>query len=802
MKFFLYDTDGNLMPNIKTRAVSATVDQELGKYDALTATFAKTQTNVDDFKRVDKIGCEVDGQLELFKVTKPEIDDSSISVAGVESASDDLAHQSYMLASSNDSISLSTALEMVFAGTTWNYDLQAPDTNAGIDFSTGTKQEALEQVLDTWQVEAYFTYSATTSKITNQTCHIVTKRGVNTGKRLVKGVNVSSFTYSHDYSQVITGAYATGATPEKQDADTSDTDNSSSTNNQDQETTPYNLADSSWSTANGDPMNHNLGDPTLVLEDATNKYGYVDANGNRLPRMVTLSYSNDNPQQLIRHVYEYLLIHSQPAMTLTATVYKMQEASLGNRYIAIDRADGIVDASIRAIKIQRNLLNDALSEVTLGNYTIPTASERAKKQAKQTKQAEKTAKEAKEKAEKVKADTEKAAKAAKEAKDKADKAEKDIATHRANSAKRRQQRETERAQHHAQRVKEDAARDAKIAQNSKDIDDIKKSGAGGGTDVSKLGGLITLDFDEDSKTDVNTINIHSKDKSNWVIKNDGMYWKSPQQVENKTDDDKLTLPLIDMEGVLRPPRVEISNISGNGSFGQADEKNFKFNIGTPDGKNGFKANSDGTSFMTSAKSGDVLASLDSTGIDLTGNTTIHGVYHEGSTDYETGTIKISTNSDGNFTCKLDTNSVTTTIGGNGVEVDGSSIAVDPEDSDMENARITSGMNAYNDHTDDNKLMTYRDVKAIVSKAIYNAIDHGTIYEDAEKLDDSVVRGAGNEGTGIHNRGSYYKHGDKCLVKMDDFFEGGQGDEGSIMQYIMANVYRVINAKMNNNTSNQ
>lgn len=773
------------MPNIKATAISATVDQELGKYDALTATFAKTASNVEDFKKVDKVGVEVDGQLELFKITQPEISDTQITIAGVESASDDLAHQSYMLASSNDNLSLSQALQMVFSGTTWTYDLQAEDTTAGIDFSTGTKQEALEQVLDTWQVECYFTYSATTSKITNQVCHIVNKRGIDTHKRLVKGVNVSSFTYSRDLSTIVTGAYATGATPDNENADTSSTDESNTTNQDDTEKQPYTLADSKWSVANGDPMDHDLGNPTLVLQGATNQYGYVDINGNRLPRMITLSYSNDDPQQLIRHVYDYLLIHSQPSLTLTATVYKLQSASLGNRYIAIDREDDIVDASIRAIKIQRNLLNDELSVVTLGNYTIPSASERAKKQEKQTQKAEKTAKEAKEKADKADKET-------KEAKEKADKANKDLDDYKDSETKRRAAKAKEHAANHEARVKADADRDAKIAQNTKDIDDIKKNSSGsGGTDLSKLSGLITLDFDKDSKTDVETINIHSKDKSDWVIKSDGMFWKSPQQVEDKTDNSKLTVPLIDQEGVLRPPSIDLTGVTATGKIGQIDSNNFGLVISTPDAASGFMVDSSADGFTVTAKSDKAVASVDKNGASVKGNFEIDGQYDSDGTKFDSGSIKITTNSDGDFAFTMSSDITTTTIGKKGVIVDGYSIATQPESSAYSSAAITSGMNSYDDHTDDHLLMTYADVKAIVSRAIYNATQHGTIYEADERLEDNAGGGASTELGNIKSRGSFYKHGSDCLVTINDFYEGGQGDEGSIMTYIMDNVRRLI-----------
>ncbi|WP_438450399.1 phage tail protein [Lactobacillus kitasatonis] len=792
MKFFLYDTSQTLMPNIKATAISATVDQELGKYDALNATFAKTASNVEDFKKVDKVGVEVDGQLELFKITQPEISDNQITIAGVESASDDLAHQSYMLASSNDSLSLSQALQMVFSGTTWTYDLQAEDTTAGIDFSTGTKQEALEQVLDTWQVECYFTYSATTSKITNQICHIVNKRGIDTHKRLVKGVNVSSFTYSRDLSTIVTGAYATGATPDNQDADTSNTETSNTTNQDDTEKQPYTLADSTWDITQGDPMNHSLGDPTLVLEGATNQYGYVDSNGNRLPRMVTLSYSNDDPQQLIRHVYDYLLIHSQPSLTLTATVYKLQSASLGNRYIAIDREDGIVDASIRAIKIQRNLLNDELSVVTLGNYVIPTASERAKKQQKQTQKAEKTAKEAKEKAEKADKET-------KKAKEKADKANKDLDDYKDSETKRRAAKAKEHAANHEARVKADAARDAKIAQNSKDIDDIKKNGSGSGsTDISKIDGLITLEMETDSKSKIKTVNVNNKDNSQLILKNDGLYWKSPDQVKadkDKKQDEidsenaKLTPALIDQEGYMRPPAVIMSDYKHvKAGFGGYSANTFGVDISGVEDSNknsfNFATGADETAWSISSTIGKQQLAFNNTGLGLAGNLEINGYSETTTTDQSPqNNLFVGVNTDGEFQFKMKTDRATTTISSDGITIDGASLTQKRDSSDITEypSYVSDGLSNFADTKLDNHAITFGEAKTLFLAMLQNVVSHGTGFDDTE-FDSNLGNDAPEDERQAFNG---YKHGDKRLVTYGDFYwdHTVDGNDGSIVAYL-------------------
>lgn len=800
MKFFLYNTSQTLMPNIKATALSATVDQELGKYDALNASFAKTASNVEDFKKVDKIGVEVDGQLELFKITQPEISDTQITIAGVESASDDLAHQSYMLASSNDNISLSQALSMVFAGTTWQYDLQAPDTYAGIDFSTGDKQQALEQVLDTWQVECYFTYSATTSHITAQTCHIVTKRGIDTGKRLVKGVNVSSFTYSHDFSQVVTGAYATGTTPDDNaTADTSDTETSNTTNQDTAEKKPYTLADCSWSTENGNPINHSLGDPTLVLEGATNKYGYVDSNGNRLPRMVTLSYSNDTPDQLIQHVYEYLLIHSQPAITLTATVYKLQSASLGDRFIAIDRDDDVMDASIRAIKIQRNLMNDALSEVTLGNYTIPSPAERAKKQEKQAKQAEKTAKEAKEKAEKADKET-------KAAKEKAEKADKDLDDYKESETKRRATKAKEHAEHKAAREKADADRDAKIAQNSKDISDIKTNGAGGAPDMTKLGGLITLEMEKDSKSQIKTVNINNKDKSQLVLKGDGLYWKSPDLVKgdsNKSQDEidsenaKLTPPIIDQEGVMRPPAVIVSNFKDTkAGLGEISSNVFAFDIsgvGDDNKDSNFTINTgaESSSWSIQTNIGKQKLQFDQSGIGTNTNIEINGYSDSVATDStETTNLFAGTDKNGDFHLKLSTDNAITTINDKGATIDNNGLTKPPTES-MTDGNVLNGLAKYDDTSVDNRIPTVQDLKAFIGRAIFNQVDHGTIY-DATDFEDTA-----NMSKDEQWLTSGFKHGSDRLVTYSDFIidNGPNHDNGVIAQHLMDGIEVYIEGKV-------
>lgn len=784
MKFFLYDTNANLI-DIKAQAISAEVDQELAKYDEFVATFAKNESNTNDFKIVDKIGVPVDGQLELFKVTKPEISDSQITVSGIESASDDLAHQSYMLASSNDNLSLSQALQMVFDGTTWSVDLQAPDSVAGIDFSLGTKQDALEQVLETYQVEAYFTYSATTSHITGQTVHIVTKRGIDTHKRLVKGVNVSSFTYSRDLSSVVTGAYATGATPQNNDADTDNTDDSNTTNQDNQETPPYSLADSSWSVANGDPMDHAKGDPTLILQDATQKYGYIASNGSRLPRMVTLSYANDDPQQLIKHVYDYLLIHSQPELTLTATVYQLQSASLGDRFIAIDRDDGILDASIRAIKIQRNLLNDNLTVVTLGNYMIPTPAERQKQQEQQTKQAESKAKEAKEKAEK-------AQKEAKQAKEKADDVDKGLKDYKDSETKRRTAKAKEHAARHAAREQADAARDAKIAQNAKDIDNIKKGGTGTG-DFSKLDGLITLEFEKDSKTNVKTINVHNKDKSEWVIQNTGMFWKDPdaaqkdsKKKQDEIDDEnaQLKMPLIDQEGVLRPPTIEITGTNATSHYGQINTGDFGFTVNTLDNKSGFMIDASGENgkdFSILAKAGDSIAHIDKTGTAIAGIFEVdgNGLNTDITGTVPTGSFRIGNTPDGNFQAVMSTEVSTTTIDDNGITIDGTGLTQKYNDSSTD-GDVTYGLEKFTDTSYDTRVLNYQDVKEVVKRCYFNLHDHGTIYNYTDPIDISKWDKDSQWASGGFKYG-----GDRFLTYADLMFDHGpNGDNGPAAQYLI------------------
>ena len=781
MKFFLYDTNANLI-SVKAQAISAEVDQELGKYDAFVATFAKNESNTNDFKLTDKIGTVVDGQLELFKVTKPEISDSIITVNGIESASDDLAHQSYMLASSNDNLALSQALAMVFDGTTWSVDLQAPDSVAGIDFSLGTKQDALEQVLETYQVEAYFTYSATTSHITGQTVHIVTKRGIDTHKRLVKGVNVSSFTYSHDLSSIVTGAYATGATPQNTDADTDNTDASNTTNQDNSETPPYSLANSIWSVANGDPMDHAKGDPTLILQDATQKYGYITSDGSRLPRMITLSYSNDDPQALIKHVYDYLLIHSQPELTLTATVYQLESASLGDRFIAIDRDDDILDASIRAIKIQRNLLNDNLTVVTLGNYMIPTPAERQKQQEKQT---ESKTKEAKEKAEK-------AQKEAKQAKEKADKADKGLNDYKDSETKRRVAKAKEHAANKAARERADADRDAKIAQNAKDIDNIKKGGTGTG-DFSKLDGLITLEFEKDSKTNVKTINVHNKDKSNWVIQNTGMFWKDPDTAEkdskksqDEIDDEnaQLKMPLIDQEGVLRPPEIEITGVNASSKFGQINSGDFGFTVNTLDNKSGFMIDASGENgkdFSVLAKAGDTVAHIDKTGTAFAGTFEVDGggLNTDITGTVPTGSVRIGKDSDGNFKLTMSTEVAMTTIDDNGITIDNTGLTQKYNDSSTD-GDVTYGLEKFTDTSHDTRVLNYQDVKEVFKRCFFNLHDHGTIYNYTDPIDDSKW-----DSDSQWMSGGFKFGGDRPVTYGDMLIDHGpNGDNGNVAQYLM------------------
>lgn len=388
MRFYVYDQASNLTALI-TKANSAKLEQNLGQYDALAAEFPISEANTELLKDAYYLGIPVYGQYELFRVQNTVLTNLAIQVTSLEAASDDLQTQGYVEAISDDNCYLSSALDKVFKGSMWEYELLAPDSKKTLVFNTGSRKDLLEQIRSNWGIETEFRYEMDGSKIKRRVCYVKSKIGGIFPTRLVRGQNVLSWQYTSDYSQIYTACLALGS--KMSETLQQPIPGSTETTETTREWT-VDLTQAEWSKAAGNPIDKPAGQNYVELPDLTAKFGWQDENGTRHPRMAVKTFSDDkDPQTLLTDAYLWLIDQASPKVAVTASVSQVGNIQLGDDCTLIDYSQPKIAIQERAIKISRDLLNDQNTVVQIGQYTIKTTAQRIQEAKKELKQSAKDA---------------------------------------------------------------------------------------------------------------------------------------------------------------------------------------------------------------------------------------------------------------------------------------------------------------------------------------------------------------------------------------------------------------------------
>lgn len=369
MRFFLYDNLDRLIA-IKTKAISANLSEEMGYSDSLKAEFPKTAENIKDFRHTMHIGIPVaeTNEYQLFKMERPEIKDSSIYISAVDASNDDLEVQGYIDDRRFYDSKLSDALKAVFDGSQWDFELHAPDETSSTNFYKISRKKALDKVIQAWNVEVQFRYKTEGTRIAKKVCEVYKEIGQDTNKRLVKGKNVTSFEFAKDQTELYTAAVGRGAGLALQDDEGNNTGGYSRA---------LEFDDAVWSKEAGNPVDKPKGQKYVEIPESTARWGWIDQDGQRRPRMAVVDFANDKDvDQLLDDTYQWLLARSEPRISVSTTVEKIGPVHLGDRMIAIDYDYSTLTVRARVRKINRDLLNDSNTEVQLGNYVILSQLER------------------------------------------------------------------------------------------------------------------------------------------------------------------------------------------------------------------------------------------------------------------------------------------------------------------------------------------------------------------------------------------------------------------------------------------
>ncbi|MCT7852110.1 MAG: phage tail protein, partial [Lactobacillus iners] len=368
MRLLLYDSHERLLAIVNGYG---TIEREINVYDQLNVEVPPTRKNIDLLKKTMKVGVPYPStkKYQLFKVEKVSLNSKPLTITAIDSAADDLDTQYLIRDKRFINKPLSQVLPVIFEKTTWKYKQFAPDNSDIISFYRISPKEALKKVEGIFGTEVRFLYSIQGNKVIDKTCEVYEQIGESTNIRLVQGINVTNVDYTQDQTRLYTAAVGRGAGIQNTDNDGNTTGGYSRS---------IEFTNISWSKANGDPVDKPVGQDYVEIPEATQKYGWLDENGQCHPRIAKFEFPDEqNVNKLLKETYDKLLSLSQPQIIVETTVAKIgQRVNLGDEVTVVIYEPYKLTYKARVIKVEENPDNDSLSAVTVGFTSVERQAER------------------------------------------------------------------------------------------------------------------------------------------------------------------------------------------------------------------------------------------------------------------------------------------------------------------------------------------------------------------------------------------------------------------------------------------
>lgn len=368
MRLLLYDNHERLLAIVNGYG---TIEREINVYDQLNVEVPPTRKNIDLLKKTMKVGVPYPStkKYQLFKVEKVSLNSKPLTITAIDSAADDLDTQYLIRDKRFINKPLSQVLPVIFEKTTWKYKQFAPDNSDIISFYRISPKEALKKVEGIFGTEVRFLYSIQGNKVIDKTCEVYEQIGKSTNIRLVQGINVTNVDYTQDQTRLYTAAVGRGAGIQNTDNDGNTTGGYSRS---------IEFTNISWSKANGDPVDKPVGQDYVEIPEATQKYGWLDENGQCHPRIAKFEFPDEqNVNKLLKETYDKLLSLSQPQIIVETTVAKIgQRVNLGDEVTVVIYEPYKLTYKARVIKVEENPDNDSLSAVTVGFTSVERQAER------------------------------------------------------------------------------------------------------------------------------------------------------------------------------------------------------------------------------------------------------------------------------------------------------------------------------------------------------------------------------------------------------------------------------------------
>lgn len=370
MIMYLLDKQQNIIKALDNTIVEASMIEEINAANKLTFS-VMTNSRIDISVHYVCIPAPKGEEFLLFKLISETVKNDRVEYTAVESAYDELKSYAYIKDARPQDRTAGEMLTQILQGTRWSLGYIADTARASTNFYYITVLEAIQKVVDLFNVELTFTVNIDkkTNVISSRRINLYTQQGRRLGKRFEYGSNLLEVTREQSSEDLITALVGRGKGEEVSQGEDGSPDGYGRR---------ITFTDIEWKKSNGNPTDKPKGQEYVEDKDATALYGFSDGK----PRIGLTTFEDiTDPQELLKATWASLQVAKRPKVSFKANVLDVGDLELGDT-VAIIRHDLGIEYFTRVYKVDHDLLDknnntielgDDFSQKSLTNYVLDVA---------------------------------------------------------------------------------------------------------------------------------------------------------------------------------------------------------------------------------------------------------------------------------------------------------------------------------------------------------------------------------------------------------------------------------------------
>lgn len=355
MIMYLLDKQQNIIKALDNTIVEASMIEEINAANKLTFS-VMTNSRIDISIHYVCIPAPKGEEFLLFKLISETVKNDRVEYTAVESAYDELKSYAYIKDARPQDKTAGKMLTQILQGTRWSLGYIADTARASTNFYYITVLEAIQKVVDLFNVELTFTVNIDkkTNVISSRRINLYAQQGRRLGKRFEYGSNLLEVTREQSNEDLITALVGRGKGEEVSQGEDGSPDGYGRR---------ITFADIEWKKSNGNPTDKPKGQEYVEDKDATDLYGFSDGK----PRIGLTTFEDiTDPQELLKATWASLQVAKRPKVSFKASVLDVGDLELGDT-VAIIRHDLGIEYFTRVYKVDHDLLDKNNNTIELGD---------------------------------------------------------------------------------------------------------------------------------------------------------------------------------------------------------------------------------------------------------------------------------------------------------------------------------------------------------------------------------------------------------------------------------------------------